>query len=168
MTTQPLATNTTPNKVVDYVVDMLRRYMKLSDQECYKSVNAAYIEGQNETVLQVVPGGASTQGGGDGYQDGGSLARTLSITVTIWRRMKLDVHHQSQAVLEQEGTGMLDLCETIRAVFSMTNLAGLVDEPIRYVSETATSWYDIESGVVRRDIALSATWAVDLPTTATE
>ena len=165
---QALSVNTTPNEVLDYFVKMLRSKLGLSDIQCYKSIAPAYIEGQDETVLQVCPGAENPLGGGDGYQDGGSLVRTLGVSVTIWRRVHLDMHGHSSIALAEEGTGMMDLCETIREVFAMTVLGGLIHEPVRYVGATAPTWYDADGGILRRDISLSATWGVDLPTTATE
>jgi len=153
-------------EIMDAYVAALRNRMSLEVTECYVSIAPAYIEGQQRTVLQVSLGAGFTTGGGDGYQEGGGLVRDFKVTITVWRRMKIDRHGASEHVLISEAENMIDIFDQIRDIFSMTVLGGLVDEPVHYDSETTTSWYDADKGILRRDITFSNVFALELPRTA--
>lgn len=141
----------------------IRSKMSLTERSCYPSVAPAYIEGQEPTVVQVIPGDANPEEPGEGFQDGGALFTTLRITCVIWRRMKRDQHGHSQEMLMAEADGMMVLGEQLKTIFKQTRLGNILCQRVRWAGETAVTWYDIDKGVVRKDIMFLCSYAEELP-----
>jgi hypothetical protein len=156
-----------PQQIVRRFVNGIRRKMDLNEVECYESVQAAYIEGQVDRVIQVVPGSVTQEESPSGGQTGGGIQRRFFIQLSIWYRLKTDMHGHSANALTEAAEGFMDYCESIRDIFSLTVLGGLVLEPIRWENETQTVWYDLDNGILRRDVNYSATYREVLPTTIT-
>lgn len=139
----------------------------LKGPECYQSIDAVYVDGQAKRVVQVIPAGIRPYGGGQGGQTGGFQFRKLMIQHTVWWRLKLDRHKRSEQVLTKESDGLLDFFESLREIYDMTVLGGLLTERMTYEGETAGNWFDVNKGVVRRDLTLGAVFACELPTVVT-
>ena len=144
----------------------LRGFLELTKDQCFMVIAPIYIEGQPELCVQIIPGEAEKDESGDSLQDGGSLSRNLRVTVVVWKRLLTDRFKHSENILK-DGKNLLDLFEKIRYLFSMTTLGGLLSEPVKFSSETATSWADEKLGVVRHDIVFSNRFRITLPTKAT-
>ncbi len=158
------------------IATALRNKLGLTDQQAYVSAAAAYIDGQPEFVVQVIPGSISVDGAGDGSQDGGSLVRRGTFTLAIWWRVKLDQHQMSEQALIEAEVGLMDQLEIIRNIFSCTNLGSLdltqlTGTPdavfnadiMKYMGESPTVWFDYDRGVLSRQMNFSGAWGVVLP-----
>jgi len=156
----------TVTAIANAYVNGLRENLDLTKDQCYMLVSPAYIDGQPELAVQVIPGSINKDEGGDSFQDGGALSRDISMTVVVWKRLLTDRYRHSENLIK-DGANLLDLFEKIRTLFSLTTLGGYLSEPVKFVSETDTSWSDEELGVVRRDIIFSNVYKVTLPTSAT-
>ena len=164
MTTETLDTK---NVILNMIVDALIDRFSLDASTCYKIAVPMFVEGQGRLVMQVAMGTVQREGGGRGAQEGGSLVRSSTVTFNVWRRSKVERFGHSEHVIAEETTGMLSLIESVWNLFSMTTLGGVLAEPMEYDSETESNWYDIDKGVMRRDLSLSVVWAVNRPTQAT-
>jgi len=169
-----------PGIIVDRIASGLRGKMNLTEDQVYSSIQAVYIDGQNPLTIQVIPGPIQTDGGGDGLQTGGALTRRMLIQLTVWYRGKLDMHNRSEQALIEANNGLMDVMEQIRQVLAYTTLGTfpLADDSgnliadgvnpllnsdiLKYVGESGTSWYDMDTGVLRRDINFSGAWSVVL------
>lgn len=166
-----------PGIIVDRISVGLRNKLILFEDECYPAAASAYIDGQPPFVIQVIPGAISTEGAGDGSQDGGSLVRRIIITLSFWYRVKLDMHqHSEQALIEAEH-GLMDRLEQTRDALVLTNLGSLdPTQPagtppvvlsadcLKYLSETVTTWFDYDKGVLHREMNFSGAWGIVEPT----
>lgn len=158
----------TQRLIVEAMVAGIRDKLELKTTECYPILAPMYVEGQAKRVVQVIPGGVNPSGSAPrGGQTGGNLQRRQAITLTIWWRLKIDRHMQSVQLLIKESEGFLDFANTVREIFDMTTLGGLLTEPMYYDGETGTSWADMDKGICRRDINLSGMWACRRPEVAT-
>ena len=137
----------------------------LNATTCYAIAAPAYIEGQDQLVLQICPG-AVTLGqsvGGRGAQEGGALFREVSLVIAVWYRLKLDLHGQSQQAMMLATKNLMSVCDAIRQVLALTYLRNEVTEPLWYSGESDTEVYDPDGGVYRRDIYFSGSWAAAMP-----
>lgn len=134
---------------------------------CYPALEAAYVDGQPLTVIQVVPGAERTEEAGAGGQEGGDLQRRMDFELAIWRRAKVDRHLRSDQLKMRVRTGLIDLTEGVRNLFALTVLGGLVLEPVRYENAGDIEWHDVDEGVGFRRLTLSGTWREKLPQTIT-
>lgn len=162
-----MASDTTPSLIIQRIVRGLRTKMSLTEDQVYECVAPTYVEGQPPLVIQVCPGADTTEGGGRGAQEGGGLGRRMMVNLTVWSRVLLDQHGRSEQALVESANGLIDLSETIRGHLAMTTLGGATTSPVRYEAMTTPAFYDIDAGVVRRDLSFSAEYWEDLPTTVT-
>jgi hypothetical protein len=135
----------------------------LNDTTCYDIAAPAYLEGQQQLVIQVCPGAVNPDGPGKGSQEGGALERTLMVTVTVWLRLKLDPHRRTAIAMRKYSNSLMSVCAQIRQLMALTWLGDVLTEPVWYVGESATESYDEDGGVYRRDIMFTATRGDALP-----
>jgi len=157
----------TPRLIIARWVEALRVSLLLSEAQCYPSAQAAYIEGQDWRVLQVVAGSITPYGEGVGAQEGGALMQQLRIETVLWQRLKLDLHGMSEIALTEASDGILDYTDLVRALFAFTDLGGLIEGIPFYAGETPTVWFDAESGVLQRTLMHDVVFAMELPRTQT-
>lgn len=158
----------TPNLIAKYACRGIQRAMQFSEAQVYASAMGGYIEGQDNQVIQVIPGGQRTDGAGNGAQDGGSaLIRRMGVTLWYWLRMNIDMHSMTQEKLIEESDGVLNFMERLRMIFANTDLGGLLTESMRYEGTGEVQVYEEERGIVYCTLSLSAPFAVPLPTDLT-
>jgi hypothetical protein len=162
---------TTPNLILAQLETRLRTALSLTAMQCYVSAAPAYIEGQDQRVLQIGPGSEEKDGPGNGAQDGGLLIRRMRIVFTYWYRLKLDKHGHSREVLLDAGTGIMDFFQSLKDKLALTwlktNGVFLLTEPMRWENESQPSWHDADAGVMRKDAYYSASWGEDRPSSVT-
>lgn len=158
---------TTNKEIVEAFVKGLQVKIPLTKQQCYPAIVADYVPGQSQRVVQVIPGDVVPTGAPDGGQVGGYLFRQIRINLVIWWRVKYDQHRHSEQVIIRDAEGFLDFTNTVREVFDLTTLGGLLTERVGYEGESPSSWHDYDAGVVRRDLTMNAKWACALPFSAT-
>jgi hypothetical protein len=159
--------DTTPNLILQYLVQGLSKKLNLTEDQCYPVVAPYEIDGMPLDVLQVSYANDAAEGPGEGNQEGGALTRTGDIELTYWHRVNLDQHQWSAEALTEQSVGVMDFMEGVRQVLAVTNLGGLLTEQIRYVSQTPTIAVDMDRGVFRRSMNIRCTWSVALPNAAT-
>lgn len=154
-------------QITEALVEGLRTNLCMNTATCYPAIESAYIDGQAQTVLQVVLGEERTEEAGSGGQEGGDLQRRVSFDLTLWRRGKLDRHKRSDMLIEEVRRGLLDYTESVRSALALTVLGGLLLEPIRWENSGEITWHDQAKGVAFRVLTISVTWREKLPTTIT-
>ena len=163
--------------IINRTVNGLRNVLKLTPQQCYPSIQRAYIDGMPDRTIQVVPGSIRADGKGDGAQSGGTLIRRIAVTLWVWYRLKTDMRQMSVDMLTAETQGMIDFTESVRSVLKLTYLGhqtlgdattpNVLMEQMFYVGETNTEWHDVQKGIAFRGITYSAPWFETLPTSVT-
>ena len=165
-------TDQTPKIVIARMVYWLQKQLGLSAVTCYSSAASAYIDGQPPFVLQVCPGGVGKAEGGDGGQEGGVLFRRQSFIVALFQTALSDMPGRTEDALIRTGQSILDKMETIRQAFEFTCLGnslrvgdfgGLLYEPMRFESESLTTWAEADVSVLTRQIVFSGKWGVIQP-----
>lgn len=157
-----------PNQIIAAIVSGLQTGLSLTQDQCYQAIVEGYIDGQEaDNVVQVIPDETPPEGPGTGGQDGGILIRRQYVSLVIWRKLKLDMHQHSEMVLSEDSIGMLDFCESIKNLFALTTLGGLLVERMRYENASATTWYDMDAGIVRRSMRFSCMFGEALPSAVT-
>lgn len=159
-----------PLEIIDALVTALRTLSltpALNARTCYPIAAPAYIEGQEQLVLQVQPGMIAPDGAGKGSQEGGALERMMTVDVTIWMRLKLDSHARSEIAMMRATVSLMDVCNKVKMLLGLTYLKGLLTEPIWYLGESMTEVFDEDAGVYRRDMTFGCKWGERLPRTLT-
>ena len=154
---------TTESQILDTFAAGIQSVLGWTDQQVYPVLAPSFIDGMPIDVMQVWFGAIATEGGGDGYQQGGSIQRRGTVGVTYFKQLLLDPYRKAEEMLTLEGQGLLENVETVRQFFAMNMLNGLVLEPVSYIGESVTQWEDPEKGLARRDISHSVVWAIDRP-----
>jgi hypothetical protein len=158
---------TTVLKIATRLQAGLRIKMGLNSSNCYLAAVAEYIEGSPPRVFQIVPGAASPDDANGSQDGGGVLFRTMTWDIVLWRRLATDQASRSADVLVREGLGVLDDMENLHAVLGHTYLGDLLVEPIFYVGESDTTWFDEKRKIVRRSQTWRVKWARTIPSTLT-
>lgn len=153
----------TQREIAQAMVNGIRNKLGMTKDQCYLSIAPMFIDGQNPEVLQVCTGSAQKYGGGDGAQQGGAILTKCFYTLTYWYKLKLDMHGRSEQVLIEGADNVLTMFAKLRTIFAQTNLGMTLYEMVLWEGETATNWYDIDEGVLRRDMTLSAPYGYDTP-----
>lgn len=161
------------NAILYRVTAGIRNRLGLGAEECYPCLDAAYIDGQSERVIQVIPGEISEaddvpEGGQVG---GGYIIKTQIIRLVLWIRLKLDGHQLSEHLLQENTIGFLEWSKQIRDLFGFTTLGetdgdGFLMRQMYWKGETGVSWYDEDGGVGSKTMTFSVTYAEKLPENA--
>ena len=158
---------TTESAILTAFVKGLQVKLGWTPEQIYSVAAPAHIDGMNPDVLQISMGAISPYGGGDGYQDGGSVQKRGNVCVTYFKKIFMDAHGHATEALTREGEGLMEVRSRICAALAMTVLGGWVLEPVKWAGESMTTWEDPENGLLRRDINFSVVWAEELPLTVT-
>jgi hypothetical protein len=156
-------TDTEPRRILDKIIYGLRNALGWTNEQIYKAIQADYIEGQHPRVVQVVPGSVRIETD----QIGGSLHRRMRIDLVLWYRVKLDPYKRSDRILDEAAEGVMDVMQQLWELLDMTTLDGVILGPPEYEGESDTSWHDVDSGVARRSLSISVSWATPRSTTLT-
>lgn len=149
---------TTPANIINEIVTAIRTLPlspALTSKTCYPVAAPGYVDGQDQLVIQVALGPVNPEGAGKGSQEGGAIERVETAEITIWLRLKLDMHRRNEIVMMKAATNLMSVCAQIFDLLKYTYLKGLVTEPLWYVGESATEEYDADAGVYRRDVSFS-------------
>lgn len=153
----------TERKVLKCFEVALRNKVPLTEDQAYVSAVSAYIEGQNDLVVQIIGGDVSPDFSPEGGQEGGGLQRALTVTLSCWFRKKFDMHGRNDFALTEASDGILDFMQQLRRLFRYTNLGGLLIGPVWYSGETATATFDADRGILRREMNFSAPFRETMP-----
>jgi hypothetical protein len=144
--------------------------LALDDSQCVigltKMVDPAWL---GKPLFLVVPGDSRPLGRGDGAQEGGSIMRSMNVSVYFFGRNKLNQHSLSYSAITDNTLGTMDTFEQVRRLFSMTlfgNADGsgaLLTEPLKLVSESKTTWEDEQTGIYSREFVFKCTYTAFLP-----
>lgn len=158
------------NLVCQYCKNGLIRKLNLSQSQVFISVSEAWDSAWSEPItVLIIPGAASQDGKGAGDQEGGLLFRRQQIKFVTFYRVHLDQYSASEIELTAATTGLLDFFEAVRGVFAYTyfgNADGTnctLTDPMRWESESQTTWIDQALGIVRRDLVYSVLYSIYLP-----
>ena len=150
-------------QIVNEVVKALRGELGLSENQCYPTIAPAYVAGMPRQVVQVAVGEVTPDEAPFGAQPGGAMLRRLMLELTLWYTLDMDAPNRSDQVLIRASEGVLDYMESIRNIFRLTVLDGIIYAPMRYEGETATVWFDDQGHIARRSIRFSAPFGESLP-----
>lgn len=127
------------------------------------------VNWEGKAFYLVVPGASRPSGPGEGAQAGGTLFRTMNVSVWYFGQSKLDQHSLSSTMLTSTTIGTLDEFEAIRQVFAYTifgysdGSGSLLSRPIFVVSESATILEDPNTGVFSREFVFSCEYGLTMP-----
>lgn len=167
------------SQVAQIMCIALQRKLSLDASQVFPAIAPDYDPiWKGDTIIEAIVGAASTDGGGEGAQDGGALLRKFSITLWVFYRCKLDQYSHSEMLLIEAGKGLLEIFEAIRGIFGLTCFpttatpAGLDSDyllykPLKWASESETTWEDFDIKVARRSMTFNASYTVDVPTEPT-
>lgn len=166
----PKTMNVQESLIADYMRNALILGLSLDPSQAKRGAKKTYDPLWRHPFYLVVPGNSSPYGPGRGAQDGGSLIRSMPMTVTFYDRLELDQYGDSDEVLVNLQDGTLPQFEAIRLVFDYTFFANpdgsdaLLMEPLWVTGESSTEWQDQEGGVYSRDFTFAAVYGQTIKT----
>lgn len=149
----------TQTQIIDYIVNAMRVNMPFTAAQCYKSMKADYLEGQNPQVLQICPGAIAPADDGEGLQFDGCLKQRMTVNMAYWLRLETDQPFHTQNRLSDATQGMLPIIEQVKALMRQTKLGGLLCEVAFFLQETEATWVDEAAGICYKTISYSVCWA---------
>ncbi len=149
----------TQTEIIDYIVSAMQSNLSFTAAQCYKSLKADYIEGQNPQVLQICPGNIAPADEGEGLQFDGCLKQRMTVNFAYWLRLETDMPFHSQQRLSNASQGMLPVIEAVKALMRQTKLGGLLCEVAFFLQETEATWSDEDAGICYKTISYSVCWA---------
>lgn len=141
----------------------LRNMVPLTEDQAYVAAVSTYVDGQHDLVVQIVPGDVGPDFSPDGGQEGGGLQRRMAVVLSCWFRVKFDQHGYTAFALMETANGILDFMQQLRRLYRYTNFGGLCLEPIWYDGETATTIYNADQGILRREMNFAAAFRETMP-----
>lgn len=150
--------NHIPRLFVERMVEGVRHILDMGEADCYPSVSAEYIEGQNLQTIQIIPGSMSQDTTEEGGQMGGSTHCRMTIDLAYWLRLHTDMHDPSENALIDAADGVLDTMTKLRNGFALTTLGGILLEPLRWENESDTTMMDADKSIFLRKMTFSGCW----------